>query len=151
EVVAILKEADAKLLANIVFKVGEYPSKPEPLGGLVSLLIGATADAKIEDNRVVFAAARGVLFALSQGRGQILWATRLGIDSVGLPLRTPAAGRVPETVLIPTPSGQGLIAREAFTGKFVWYQELPAPIRGLPMLIDRRLYVPMTDDQGTVV
>ncbi len=151
EVVKMLADAKLKLRGRIVFIAGEYPAKPEPVGGLVSLLIGANTDAKVEGNKVVFAAARGVLFALSEGRGQILWATRMGIDSVGLPLRIPAAGRTPEAILVPTANGQGLVAREAFTGKFIWYQELPSPIRGQPMLIDRRLYVPLTDEKGTIV
>lgn len=151
EVLDRISAAKSKLRERIVFVAGEVPPKQEPVGGLVSLLIGANSDAKVDDNKVVFAASRGVLFALSQSRGQILWATRVGIDSAGLPLRIPSAGRTPETVLVPTANGQGLILREAFTGKFVWRQELPFPIRGQPLLIDRRLYVPLTDEDGTVV
>ena len=60
--------------------------------------------------------------------------------------------RVPETVLIPTADGLGLLAREALTGKPRWFQRLPAPARGKPLLVDRTtVYVPLTDEMGKVV
>ncbi|MFL5340106.1 MAG: PQQ-binding-like beta-propeller repeat protein [Gemmataceae bacterium] len=154
EFITLILTAKDELKKQITFKYDPKPAEKPPAGGeLTSLLVGGTAGAGAPTDKVVFALARGVLFALAEADGRILWATRVGIDAHTLPLRVPALGqRVPETVLIPTADGLGLLAREALTGKPRWFQRLPAPARGKPLLVDRTtVFVPLTDDEGRVV
>jgi outer membrane protein assembly factor BamB len=150
----LLERAKKHVRDQIVF-VEEPQAASQPLKSeLQSLIVGPSAIASraAESGRVAFALARGVLFALSESTGQILWTTRVGIDTSTLPVRVPAIGKTtPELVLVPAPDGRGLIARETMTGTARWYATLPAPCRGSPILVDRRAYVPLADDKGTVV
>jgi outer membrane protein assembly factor BamB len=151
-IVEKLERAKLEIRKRISFTAEVRPAEPLPAGdGLASLMIGGAGGSGVADGKAVFALSRGVLFALSDADGHTLWATRVGIDAATLPVRIPAVGRaIPELVLVPTTDNRGLIAREAATGKARWFQRLPAPSRGRPILVERRLYIPLADDEGTV-
>jgi outer membrane protein assembly factor BamB len=144
-----------KLLRDQIKFVQDPQDASQPLKSDLQSLIVAPAPSiapkAADSDRVVFALARGVLSALSESNGQILWTSRVGIDTSTLPLRVPALGKThPELVLVSAPDGRGLIAREALTGAARWYATLPAPCRGSPILVERRAYMPLADDKGTV-
>jgi len=135
---------------QLVFKPGEKLATPAPLDSLNSLILGPNIDKIPENPSVIFAVARGVLFALAEGKGQILWTARVGIDDSSLPVSVPKAGINPALAIVPSSDGKGLMAREVLTGKARWFQELPASIRGQPLLVEGRLIVPLTDEKGTI-
>ena len=96
---------------------------------------------------VYFAVARGVLYALDEGDGHVLWATRVGIDCDTLPLRVPASDRNPELVLVTVNDGgrSSLTARVARNGEPFWNQPLESPCLGQPVLVGQRVYVATRD------
>lgn len=151
EVVEMIDQAEKALLSMIVFKSEERSSEALPADRLPSLILGQNRDPIPPNTGIVYAVARGVLYALSEEKGQLIWAARVGIDANDLPVRIPTSGSVPPLVLLPAPDGKGLVAREAATGKPRWYQRLPAAVRGRPLLVEGRLIVTLADPLGTVV
>jgi outer membrane protein assembly factor BamB len=120
---------------------------------LVAPLIGGRANGEAgaplpagKAGRVVLALVRGVLYALDpQRKGEILWATRVGIDTTALPVRLLATPISPELFLVLSADSKTLVAREADTGKPYWHHELSAPCLGRPVVVHNRAYVPTYD------
>lgn len=107
---------------------------------------------------VVFAVARGVLYALDAATGERLWGTRVSSlfpdrREADLPVRfTLADGRTDWVLVASTTAGRiGLTARDARTGSPIWFQPLDAGLAGRPLILGRRVYVPLADSIGTVV
>lgn len=151
EVVELIDRAEKALMSLIVFKSEERSSEAFPSNRHPSLILGRNTDPVAPNTGIVFAVARGVLYALSEDKGQLIWAARVGIDANDLPVRVPASGSVPTLVLVPAPDGKGLVAREAATGKPRWFQRLPSAVRGRPLLMEGRLIVTLSDPAGTIV
>jgi outer membrane protein assembly factor BamB len=101
-----------------------------------------------KDQMVFFALARGVLYALDENFGRVLWAARVGLDSEYLPTRLTNNGR-DELVFVPVNDGEhsSISAREPLTGVIRWTQPLPAPCMGRPILVGGRLFVPTAERQ----
>ena len=95
---------------------------------------------------VVFALARGVLYALHERDGHVLWFVRVGIDTATLPVRLPRGEANPrELVLVLSSDTNTLTARDALTGQAQWQYTLSAPCLGRPVLLGRRAHVPTID------
>jgi hypothetical protein len=92
---------------------------------------------------VVFALARGVLYALDQDTGQVRWATRVGVDTTALPVRI--SGALGELALVLSSDTNTLTVREVRTGKPIWRHRLSAPCLGRPLVIDQKAYLPTYD------
>ena len=151
EIVELINRSEKALLSMIVFTSEERSAEAFPIDRHPSLILGSNTDPVPANTGIVFAVARGVLYALAEGKGQIIWAARVGIDTVHLPVRVPASGNVPALVLVTAPDRHGLVAREAATGKVRWYQRLPGPVCGQPLLVEGRLIVALSDPLGTIV
>jgi outer membrane protein assembly factor BamB len=95
--------------------------------------------------RVVFALARGVLYALDQDTGAVRWVTRVGIDTTTLPVRLSATATWPEIVLVLSSDPNTLTARDARSGQALWRMALTAPCLGRPLIVDAKAYVPTYD------
>lgn len=104
-----------------------------------------TVPAAADRGGIVFALARGVLYALDQGTGQVRWATRVGVDTTTLPVRIPASATEVELALVLSSDTNTLTAREARTGKPRWRHRLSAPCLGRPLVVGARLYLPTYD------
>jgi len=153
---------NAQLLVRYFADKPPVPASAAPEGNLPGLLlvpiierglnIPAGSAAPSATNSVFFALARGVLYALDEWDGRVLWATRVGIDVDTLPLRVPASDLNPELVLIPFNDGKqfGLSARLARTGQMLWHQPFDTPILGRPVLVGQRAFVPTRDEKGTI-
>jgi outer membrane protein assembly factor BamB len=100
---------------------------------------------------IFFAVARGILYALNERDGSVRWFTRVGIDSTEIPVRVPpGAGLETETVLVVGTEPPSLTARDVGTGQPRWQQPLAAGPRGRPIVVERRVFQPLTDAKGTV-
>jgi outer membrane protein assembly factor BamB len=149
EVADLMKRLQEGHLRSVVYAQVERP----PTGGrgedlLPSLLAAQRLDGGPEpggaDDAVAFAQARGMLYALSQKNGRIVWAMRVGIDSTTLPVRV-RTGTRSEMVLVPSTDTETLTALNAATGDQVWKYRLGAPCVGQPVIVDQRAYVPTYD------
>jgi outer membrane protein assembly factor BamB len=118
------------------------PSKKTAERGLVMVPPVAGPTAPTADEGVVFALARGVLYALAKRDGKFLWAARVGIDTSTLPVRLPAGETTPEIALVLSSDTNTLTARDIFTGHERWRHALKAPCLGRPVLVGHRAYVP---------
>jgi outer membrane protein assembly factor BamB len=97
---------------------------------------------------VVFAIARGVLYALASSNGEVLWFTRVGIDTTTLPVRFPPREATPEIALVLSSDTNVLTAREVLTGREFWRHDLKSPCLGKPLVVEEMAYVPTYD--GTI-
>jgi outer membrane protein assembly factor BamB len=96
-------------------------------------------------NRVVLALARGVLYALEQNTGEIMWAERVGVDTTALPVRLPRTPFSPELFLVVSAEQKALLALTARDGRLLWRYKLNADCLGRPLVVGRRVYVPTYD------
>lgn len=154
----LLADAEKKIQDRVIYKRLDQPIVQKPARGSsgTGLLFAPRVDAP-DPNRlplplgptsVFFAIARGVLYALEDGDGKVLWATRVGIDGDSLPLQLPANDLHPELVLVVSNDGvqAGLTARLARTGEAFWHQALPSPVIGRPLLVGQRIFVPLSEN-----
>jgi outer membrane protein assembly factor BamB len=150
-ILAKLAEIEQARLARVVYRPREEtlrpipPTDPDPslliapqLGGYHSTL---PLKEKTEVPRVVFALVRGVLYALLQRTGEVLWATRVGIDQTILPIRLPRAGSVPERVLVLSSDDNTLTARDVTDGRQLWQHRLSGPCLSRPVIVGNRAYL----------
>ena len=164
-------DKDESFLARIVKAEREIESKaffrridppiqavPFPDDGLTSLLFAPRLDKG--DKRgvqapwtVFYAVARGVLYALDEADGHVLWATRTGLDSDVMPVRVPGGDRHPDMALVASNDGTmfGITGRSARDGTPLWHQPLKAQCLGMPVVIGPNVYVATGDAQGTIV
>jgi outer membrane protein assembly factor BamB len=127
---------------------GRRPAEDAAPGLLVQPLLALSgAGAPLPADRVVFALVRGVLYALRQSDGDVVWATRVGIDTAHLPLRVPPAGNTPELALVLSADTLTLTAVITSTGETLWKHRLGAASLGRPVLVERRVYVPTLDGE----
>jgi hypothetical protein len=114
-------------------------------GLLVNPMVQGIAPARREGDPIVLALVRGVLYALAQSTGDVIWAMRVGIDTSALPVRLPAVGGLPELVLVVSADTLTVTALNAATGDQLWKYRLTAPCLGQPVVVDMRAYVPTYD------
>lgn len=150
EVKDLLQKIDEVIRGRVVWQRGpDKPFLPVHEADDRSLVVTpslVTNGRKLADRgRVVFALARGVLYALDQGSGRYRWATRVGIDTSELPVRLSATETSPEIALVLSSDTNTLTARDALTGRGLWRHQLSAPCLGRPLLVDRRAFVPTYD------
>lgn len=180
--VALLQEAEAKIRAKAIYiKLANPLQKTTvPDDGLTSLLFAPRLDIEralpIKGKpHVFFALARGILYALDEADGHVLWAVRTGIDSHTPAMTIPGSDTGQSLAILPCqlglnaqaegaslvtggimatlfPNGvAGIQARQLKTGVPVWYQPLPAPVASEPVLVGADLYVPLSDKNGTIL
>jgi hypothetical protein len=128
-----------KPMVSGVLSEASYPS--------LLIVSGVRGDSlkKPGGSRVVFALARGVLYALAAANGEVVWATRVGIDTSSLPVRFPATESTPELALVLSSDTNILTARETLTGREIWNHQLTSPCLGRPLVVDQMAYVATYD------
>ena len=116
------------------------------LGGAPRLMIVPTisgsGEALTTGLDVVFALARGMLYALSGKDGCLLWAVHVGVDASSLPVRVPLQEGSKEIVLILSAERNELTARRTDTGKELWHQKFDSPCFARPLSVGHLVYVP---------
>ena len=108
--------------------------------------------------------ARGILYALDEDTGALLWATRVGPDVTDPPVVarvTLATGPTDVAVVTSNVGGApAVVGHSLRTGAVLWYQpltararpdEAPAPAAGPAVVVGGRAFVPLRDPHGSVV
>ncbi len=156
----MLGAKEQEIQAKVVYTREPNPILPTavPDDGLTSLLFAPRFDRGgrrvIEGTATVFfCLARGVLYALDEADGHVLWATRTGLDTDIMPVRVPATALNPELVLIASNTGHqlGITARSARNGVPLWHQSLAVSCQGPPVVIGPNAYVSLGDRDGTIL
>ena len=172
----IIGNAEADFIKAIRYM--REPANPQapPATAAASLLfvapVGTTKPAVRgpDDVPTVFlAVARGILYALDEDDGKLLWATRVGPDVFDPPTIAKAAlPEGPTELALVTSNVAGRPAVTAFvlrTGQPKWSQPLtphaaagvdaaslpPSPAAGAAVVIGTRAYVPIRDASGSVL
>ena len=150
-----MAQAQTALVASVKFIREELPltsaaEDVEPALLIERKLEGLPPPAH-DNDPVVLALVRGVLYGLSQTNGQIVWAMRVGIDTTRLPLMVPAGPGRPPMVLALSADTSTLTALNAQTGEQLWRCRLSAPCLGQPVLVDLRAYIPTYDGKVHVI
>jgi outer membrane protein assembly factor BamB len=112
---------------------------------VVNHLVQGVAPERRPNDPIFLALVRGVLYALSQSNGEIIWAMRVGIDTSALPVRVPASEGRPEMVLALSADTETLTGLNAATGDQLWKYRLSAPCLAQPVVVGLRAYVPTYD------
>lgn len=106
--------------------------------------VAKEARGKTEGGVVYCASLDGVLYALRETDGGLVWSYRTGSPILVAP--------TVDDKLVYTASQKGsLHALEAATGRLAWRQQLQAPLSASPALADGRLYAPGTDGSVTAL
>lgn len=135
-------------------KYTDEPIKLPPVPGdtsrsiiITPRTVGVSAVAP-DDDRIVLALARGVLYGLAQTTGDIRWALRVGVDTATLPVRVPATAANPELFLVMSADTRTMSAVDS-GGREVWRYRLSAPCLGRPVVLQRErawvAFVPTLD------
>jgi hypothetical protein len=141
----LLKELWKKAVPAIVYTKPE-PVKTPPEFAPPGILVGPRVGERgtpAAGNGIVFALARGVLYALRELDGRILWATRVGIDSTQLPVRIQSNdARIGEMALVVSLDTNTLTARRVSDGEPLWVHCLGKPCLGRPLVVERQIPQP---------
>lgn len=113
---------------------------------LVDAKLRGEASAYADQEGVVLALVRGVLYALRQADGAVQWAVRVGIDTTTLPVRVRATPGSPELILVLSADTYTLTALDT-GGRQVWKYRLTAPSLGRPVIIKDRAFLSTFDGQ----
>ena len=148
KLIAALKEG---LISQVSYEPS--PSTPAPRsapesgqpGLLVTPRLSIQGAPTPASDGVVLAMVRGILYALAEKDGSLLWATRLGVDVSRLPVKLPATETAPEMVLVVVSETNTLAARDLHSGKILWQYNLQAACQAQPVVVGLRAYVPTVD------
>jgi outer membrane protein assembly factor BamB len=150
EYTKLLKDLKEGLISQVSYEPSPkaLPARKETEPMQSGLLVTArlTGAGSVPDrNGVVLAMVRGILYALAQSDGSLLWATRSGVDVTRLPVRLPATETAPEMALVLSDANEILTARDLQSGKVIWKYDLHAACLGQPMIVGLRAYIPTVD------
>jgi outer membrane protein assembly factor BamB len=151
EVVVLLNQADEKIKELVQYVTQDRPlprpalPESEPSLVPVATIVPPSGPPSAENRQVILALVRGLLFALDRDRGEVLWRTRVGVDSNTLPVRLPATPSSPELLLVLSADSKTLMALEAQKGILYWEHQLSAECLGRPVIVGKRAYVPTYD------
>ena len=162
EAQALVAGAKGKLRDLVKYEDDPAAPQPPPATAAASLLfVTPLGKTKAREpgpgdppSTVFLCVARGILYALDEDTGALLWATRVGPDVTD----PPAVARVetgdgPTDLAVVTSNVGNLPAVSGHvlkTGTARWYQPLPAPAAGPAVVVGTRAFVPVRDAVGTV-
>lgn len=161
EAAAMVRDAASQLGRQVRYEVEQVPPRPPPevpLSHLFVTPIGRTRPPLrgiVGDVRpgVFLAVANGLVYALDEDTGHLLWAVRVGPDMPD----PPAVARVdlpegPTDIAVVTSNAgkPGVAAYDLRTGQPRWFQQLPAPPAGPAVVVGQRGYVPVKDPEGSL-
>lgn len=160
---ALVKAAEEGFLQRVGYKPDPAAPQPPAPAGAPTLLFAAPAGARASGKEaadgpgggVFLAVARGLLYALDEDAGDLLWAVRVGpgvYDPPTVARVNADAGPVDVALVAGEVAGKPTVAGYALRGdgRPRWQQELPAAAAGPAAVLGGRAYVPLRDAAGTV-
>jgi outer membrane protein assembly factor BamB len=160
---SLVQAAEGAFLKRVRYEPNPAPGLPPAAAGSPSLLFAAPVGRVPEKaagpadgppGGVFLAVARGVLYALDEEAGDLLWAVRVGpgvYDPPTVARVNTAAGPADVAVVAGEVAGQPTVAGYAArTGQPQWQQRLPAAAAGPAAVIGGRAFVPLRDAAGSV-
>ena len=161
---SLIAGAKGKLRELVKYERDEAAPRNPPASAAATLLfvapIGPTRRAPVagigeEAPPAVFlAVARGILYAIDEDGGTLLWAVRVGADISDPPtVARVELGEGPTDLAIVASNVAGEAAVAGYvvkTGAARWYQPLPAPAAGPAVVVGTRAYVALRDALGTI-
>lgn len=137
------------------------PQPPPPTAAASLLFVMPVGKTKTREpapgdppSTVFLCVARGILYALDEDSGALLWATRVGPDVTDQPAvaRVELATGLTDLAVVTSNVGNApaVSAHVLKTGAARWYQPLPAPAAGPAVVVGSRAFVPTRDALGTV-
>jgi hypothetical protein len=143
---AALKQIQDGIIRNINYVPAERRLNPLRQDDVEPSILMAVAELpsvapRSPGEEIVFALARGVLYALGAKSSELYWAARVGQDTMTLPVRVAATESTPEIALVLSSDNDTLVAREVQSGTPRWQYDLPAPCLGRPVLVGQTAYV----------
>ena len=138
------RAAPASAAATLLFVSSVGPTRRPPATG-----VGENVPPSI-----FLAVARGILYAIEEDTGTLVWAVRVGPEITD----PPTVVRLdlddgPTDMAIVTSNTGGIPAVAGYvlkTGVARWYQELPAPTAGPAAVVGTRAYVGVRDADGSI-
>ncbi len=163
----LLAQAKGRLRDQVKYEADPAAPRAPPTSTAATLLfvspVGPTrlrpAGAVEELPPTVFlTVARGILYAIDEEAGILLWAVRVGPDVTDPPtvVRVELDDGPTDLALITSNVGgeaalMGYVVRpRPGTEPSRWYQPLPAPAAGPAAVVGTRAYVPVRDEYGTI-
>lgn len=162
EAQALIASAKGKLRDLVRYEDDPAAPQTAPPTAAASLLfvtpVGKTklheAGAGEAPSTVFLCVARGILYALDEDTGNLLWAARVGPDVTDPPVVARvalASGLTDVAVVTSNVGGAPAVAGHALkSGAPLWYQPLPAVAAGPAVVVGSRAFVPVRDPEGTV-
>jgi outer membrane protein assembly factor BamB len=160
---ALIATAKGRLREMVKFEAMEAAPRAAPTSASATVLfvtpVGPTrrapptAGAENVPPSVFLCVARGILYALDEETGTLLWAVRVGPDAADPPTvtRVELDGGPTDLALVASNAGEpALAAYVVKTGLARWYQPLPAPAAGPAVVVGGRAYVALRDPEGSV-
>ena len=149
----LIDAADRKMADRVTYARFDPPimavrdRKPTQTGVLFAPRLDPVRKQSPVGNGVFFAQHAGILYALAEGDGHVLWAARSGIDSTALPVVIPGTDLHPDLAILLTNDGTtaGITACLLRTGETFWQQSLPAAPIAQTTVVGQRLFVPLHD------
>jgi hypothetical protein len=164
EAQAMLSTAKERLRDMVKFIPEVVPPRAVPANAAATILfvapVGPTrrpAASDASDNptpSIFLVTARGILYALDEDTGSLVWAVRVGADINDPPTTarvTLEDGPTELAVVTSHTGGQAALAGYVVkTGQARWYQELPAPAAGPAAVVGSRAFVAVRDPEGSI-
>ena len=158
----LVDEAKAKLRALVKYEADPAAPQPPPPNAATSLLFVAPVGKDNLHDRtpaqpppaVFLCVARGILYALDEDNGSLLWAARVGPDVTDPPAVAHVALDIGPTDLAVVTANVGnapaVFGYVLKSGVARWYQPLPAPAAGPAVVVGTRAFIPLKDALGTI-
>lgn len=162
EAQALIASAKGRLRELVKYEADPAEPQPAPPTAAASLLfvtpVGKdklrTPNPNDPPPGAFLCVARGILYALDEDTGALLWAARVGPDVTDPPAvaRVQLAGGLTDLAVVASNVGgaPALTGQALRTGAVRWYQPLPAPAAGPPIVVGSRAFVSLRDAIGTV-
>ncbi|MCE9563110.1 MAG: PQQ-binding-like beta-propeller repeat protein [Planctomycetes bacterium] len=160
---AMIVAARGKLRESVKYVAEPVAPRAAPLSSAATILFvspigqtrrGPAAGPGDPPPSVFLAVARGILYALEEDSGALVWAVRVGTEIT----EPPAVARItlddgPTDLAVVASNAGGVPALTAYvvkTGEARWYQPLEFPAAGPAAIIGTRAFVAIRDAVGTI-
>jgi hypothetical protein len=159
EAEVMIAEAKGRLRDLVKYEPSQALPVSPPAAASASILfvseIGKTLPGAPGGTPSVFlAVSRGILYAIEENTGAMIWAVRVGQEITDPPTITRVdsdEGPVDLALVTSNVADEPALAAYVLrTGQVRWYQKLPAAAAGPAVVVGSRAFLPLRDDLGSI-